>query len=834
MINLTLKNLVAHRRRALSTVLAIVAGVAFLSGTLIFSDTLTASMNRIVADGNAGADAVIRAPETTDVQFGQNGALIPASLLAAVEGLPQVGEASVRVSGYAQLVGPDGAAVVAQSDAATLGFNWIEPASLNPFRLTEGRAPLHDGEVVIDRASAERSRYRVGDAAPVLTNGENRTFTIAGIADYGDRSSQGGAGAVLFRTSTAEELLTTPGQVDSIVTTAAAGVSERQLVDALDERLNGVEVLTSDQLIAENQRGVDQEIGPFRTFLLVFAAIALFVAAFIINNTFSITVAQRSKEMAMLRALGASRRQVVSSVVLEAFVVGTLAGAIGVGAGLGIAKALKILIQQLNVVLPPGPIVIEPRSLVVSFAVGLVVAMLSAYLPARGAGRIPPIQALRNVSVESVGNSRRRLVVGAGAAATGAGLMFVGQSNRLIGSVGLGSFTVFVAALALAPVCVGPAARILGLPFAVVGVSGEIATQNAMRNSRRTARTAGALMVGVSLVSFMAVFGASLTTSFGSSFEKNFHGTHVIDSGVDGGSGGFSNQLGIDLRSAPGISESSQFRLTKATIDGESDVDLEGYDAASIGQLIDLGDVDGDLASLGTDGIAIDRGYAKGHDLELGSTVDVGLATGPKSFTVRALFDGSEWLGSQFIDIAAFDAALPQTLTYRIYVTGTDEAVEAAVADYPSADVLDRAEFIELVSGTIQQFLGVIYALLMLAVLIALIGVGNALSLAIFERTREIGLLRAVGMTRRQLGATIRVEAIITALLGTTSGISIGTLFGWTVVRTLVDEGFDTVTIPVVPLVIIAAAGAIAGGLVATLPARRAARLNILDALGTV
>lgn len=834
MITLTFKNLLAHRRRAFSTMLAIVAGVAFLSGTLILSDTLTASMNRIVADGNADADAVVRAPETTDVQFGQNGALIPAEFLAAVEDLPEVGDASVRISGYAQLVGPDGSTVVAQADAATLGFNWIESAALNPFQLTQGRAPIDSREIVIDRASAERSGYQAGDVAQVLTNSHTQTFTIVGIADYGNRSSQGGAGAVIFHRSIAEELLTSPGQVDSIVTTAAAGVSERQLVEALDERLDGVEVLTGDELVAENQSGVDREVGPFRTFLLVFSAIALFVAAFIVNNTFSITVAQRSKEMAMLRALGASRRQVTRSVVLEAVAVGSLAGGIGVGAGLGIATMLKTLIQQLNVVLPSGPIVIEPRSMVVSFAVGLVVAVLSAYLPARGAGRIPPIQALRDVSIEGVGNSRRRLVVGAAAAATGFGLMFAGQSNRLIGPVGLGSLIVFVAAIALAPICVGPVGRFLGLPFAAVGVSGEIAKQNATRNPRRTARTAGALMVGVSLVSFMAVFGASLTTSFGSSLESNFHGTHVIDSGVDGGSGGFSNQLGHDVRSAPGISESSEFRLTKATIDGEPDADLEGYDAASIGQLLDLGDVDGDLPALGTDGIAIDRGYAKGHDLELGSAVDVGLATGPRKFTVRAIFDGSEWLGSQFIDIAAFDEALPQTLTYRIYVDGTDDAVEAAAADYPSAEVLNRAEFLELVSGTIQQFLGVIYALLALAVLIALIGVGNALSLAIFERTREIGLLRAVGMTRRQLGTAIRVEAIVTALLGTTSGIGLGTLFGWTVVRTLVDEGFDTVTIPVVPLVIIGAAGAIAGGLVAALPARRAARLNILDALSTV
>lgn len=833
MISLTFKNLLAHRRRTLSTMVAIIAGVAFLAGTLIFTDTLTSTIDGVVADGNADADAVVRAPESTDVGFAQSGAPIPASLLSAVEELPQVAEADVRITGYAQLLDPDNTPVVDQADADVVGFNWIDSEALNPFRLVDGSLPA-EGEIVIDRGSAQRSGYRVGDVATVLTTHDPQAFTISGIADYGTRDSQGGAGAVLFDRTTAEVLLSAPGQVDSIAATAADGVSASELADALDAQLDGVEVLTGDQFVAEDQGGVDDQVGPFRTFLLVFAAIALLVTAFIINNTYAITVAQRSKEMAMLRALGAGRRQVVTSVVIEAIVTGALAGFIGIGAGIGVAALLQLLIEQLGVKLPSGPLVIQQASMIAAFVVGLVVVVLSAFLPARGAGRIPPIQALRSIGVENVAVTRRRWVPGAVLASTGASLLFVGLSNRQIGAAGLGALAAFVAVLVLGPTYVRPLGRLLGLPFAASGISGELATQNAIRNPRRTARTASALMIGVALISFMAVFGASLTTSFGSSLDKNFHGTHVIDSGVEDPDGGFSTQLARDLKSAPGIATSSEFRITSATVNGEPDVDLEAYDAATLDDLIDLGTVDGDLTSLGTDGIAIDRDYASDNDLQLGSEVPVALSTGERETTVRAIYDGSEWLGSQFLDIAAFDQLLPQSLTYRIYVDGTDEAVDAASADLPSAQVLDRAEFLDQVSGIIDQFLGVIYALLALAVLIALLGVGNTLSLAIYERTREIGLLRAVGMTRRQLGAAVRDEAIITALLGTSTGIGLGVLIGWTVVRTLEDRGFDTVTLPVVPLVVIAVTGAVAGGLIATIPARRAARLNVLDALEAV
>lgn len=372
----------------------------------------------------------------------------------------------------------------------------------------------------------------------------------------------------------------------------------------------------------------------------------------------------------------------------------------------------------------------------------------------------------------------------------------------------------------------------LGVPLAVTGVPGDLAVQNASRHPKRTARTASSLMIGVGLVAFMTVLGASMTSSFSSSLDKNFFGSHVVEAEGFDGLSGFSTRLADELRTTEGIDVVSEFRIARARVNDEAGTtDLEAYDAATISELIDLGDVEGDLGALSVDGIAVNRDYAAANDLGLGSQIPVALPTGRVVATVRAIFEPTVWIRSQFMDTAAFDELLPRGLAYRAYALGDTDAVQSVADRYPTVDVLDRDEFREVVSSTIDQFLAVITALLALAVLIALLGVANTLSLVIFERTREIGLLRAIGMTRPQLRTTIRDEAMIVALLGTALGIGLGTLLGWAVVRSLEDQGFDTLTIPGLRITLIAALGAVAGAIVATLPARRAARLDILHAL---
>ena len=841
MFALRIMNLVAHRMRMLSTAFAVVLGVAFMAGTLVFADTLTATIEDIVGHANENVDAVVRSPEAIDLNYGQSGRLVDTELLDTVAGLPDVLEADAQIRGYAQLVGPDGQPVVDQSTAASFGYNWSTSDELNPFQLIEGNQPAGPDEIVIDHAAANSAGYSIGDTAVVLTSQEPHTFRIVGIADYGDRTSQGGGGAVLFERDTAEQYLAEPGRANAVVAIAADGVTQEELVDAItgaidattsDVTGSAVEVITGQALVDEDLGGVSGAIGPFRTFLLVFAVIAMFVSAFIINNTFSITVAQRSKEMAMLRALGASRRQVTTTVLIEAAVSGSIAAAAGIGAGIGVAQVLRALIELLGFELPAGPIVISSGSMATAFGLGVFVTVLSAVLPARAAGRIPPIAALRGLTIEAVGRIRRRIVVGAVVTTAGVGALLAGLSSRTVGVVGLGAIASFGGVAVLGPAIVRPAARVVGAPFALTGVAGDLAVQNAIRNPKRTARTASALMIGVALVAFMAVVGASTTASFAVSIDQNFSGTHVIDSGGLDVSAGFTPELADQLRSTPGIDAVTEFRLANARLNDASDViDMEAYNAESVGDLVDLGDVDGDLEALGTDGVAIDRDYAEANDLALGSVIPAVFASGERDLTVRAVFDGSEWLGSQFMDTTGFDALVPNGLDYRVYVSGDDTAVQRVSAEYSGTRVLDRAEFADSVGSTIEQFLAVIYALLALAVLIALLGVANTLSLAIFERTREIGLLRAIGTTQRQIRTMVRDEAMIVALLGTAVGIGIGTFFGWAVLRTLEDQGFNTLIVPFDRLAIIAAIGAVAGAITATLPARRAARLRVLDSL---
>ncbi len=837
MFVLTLKNLFAHRMRLMSTALAVVLGVAFMAGTFVFSDTLTTTINGVVQAANENVDALVRAPEPVALDFTQTGVTIDGTLLDTVTQLSEVAQADVQIIGYAQLIGPDGQPVVDQATASTLGFNWSSSDELNPFDLVDGSAPVSGDEIVIDHASAKSSGYAVGDTATVLTAGDTRIFRIVGVADYGDADSQGGAGAVLFERDTAEALLTEPGQVNSIVAISANDVPQEQLAGVLTTALVGstdasLEVITGQQLSDENSDSVSESTGPFKTFLLIFSLIAMFVSAFIINNTFSITVAQRAREMALLRALGASRRQVTTTVIVEAAVIGVVAATFGLGLGVGVARLLSALINALGFELPDGNAVVSPGSMLLAFGVGVVVTVLSAVAPSRTASRVPPIAALRGLSIETVGSARRRLSLGAATIATGVGLLLLGLAGQQVGFVGLGAVATFVGTVLLGPVLVRPAARVLGLPLAVTGVSGDLAVQNASRNPKRTARTASSLMIGVGLVAFMTVFGASMTSSFGSSMDKNFFGSHVVEvEGLDVLSG-FNTQLADEMRTTDGINVVSEMRFSRARINDETGTtDLEAYDAATIGELIDLGDVEGDPATLGTDGIAINRDYAGDNDLTLGSQIPVDLPTGRVVVTVRAIFEPTVWIGSQFMDTAAFDEFLPRGLVYRVYALGDADAVQSVVNGFPTVRVLDRDGFLDVVSGTIDQFLAVITALLALAVLIALLGVANTLSLAIYERTREIGLLRAIGMTRSQLRTTIRDEAMIVALLGTALGIGLGTFLGWAVVRALDDQGFDTLTIPGVRIAIIAALGAVAGAMVATLPARRAARLDILDAL---
>ena len=834
MLTLALRNLMAHKVRLVSTAFSVFLGVAFMAGTLIFTDTLTATFDDVLAEANQGVDAMVRTPTAVETDFGSSGSPLRAKTLDAVEQVQGVDDAAVRVSGYAQLTTPDGEPVGDQAQAPAFGLNWIDVPELNPYELVEGTSPHSDDEIVIDQGSADASGYVPGDVATVLSKGRPREFTISGVASFGSADSAAGAGAILFTDKTAQQLLTAPGQVEGIVATAAPGTTQDELVAALSDVLPAnVEVIPGSTLVAEDQAAFDKNFGPFKMFMLVFAAIAVFVGAFIINNTFSITVSQRAREMAMLRALGASRRQVSRSVQIEAMATGVLASVAGIAAGIGVAWALRALLSSFAIELPDGPLVVNPISMAIAATVGIVVTMMSATLPAIRAARIKPIAAMRGMAVDRSSSSRARILSGILVTAAGVVVLLLGLAGPNVAAVGIGAMVCFIGVAVLGPVLAGPVSRLAGVPLKLQGVTGEIATRNALRSPKRTARTASALMIGVGLVAFISVFAASTKASFAESLSDSFSGTHVIDSGVFDARGGISTELADDLRENELVDVVAETRVSPGVLGENETVQFQAFDSEAIAQLFDLGSIDGDLGGLGKWGMAVDRDYAAEQGWHMGSEVPVTLPTGDFTFTVGAMYDGSEWVGDHFVDVAAFDRTLPDALSVRIYASGDGQAIAEAAEPYPTANVLDKEAFFDDASGQIDQVLGIIYAMLALAIGIALLGITNTLALSIFERTRELGLLRAVGMTRRQVRAAVRGEAVIIAFFGTIMGVAVGTFFGWATVRAMADQGIDTLSVPAVRLVVIMAIAVLAGLLAALMPARRASRLQVLEALAT-
>ena len=831
---LTFKQLAANKMRLLATAFAVILGVAFLAGTLILTDTIKGTFNTLLAKADKGTDAYVRAPSPLTLGYGHSGNTLDASLLDAVRGVDGVNQASIEVSGYAQILDHAGKAV-GTAQTGVLGMNWVTVPELNPFTVTAGRAPFRAGEIAIDKHSAKLAKLSVGDTTTVLSAGEPRQATIVGITRFGEVDTPGGLAVVLFDDVTAQAVLNHPGQIDGIAVTAKHGVAPEALVARIAPIVGGAnEVITGATLTAEHQHDISKNIGQFGVFLTMFALIALFVGAFIINNTFSIIVSQRTKEMALLRAVGASGRQVRLAILAEASVTGIVASVIGLAGGVGVAKGLRSLLSALGVDIPLDTLRITTTTAVGSIVVGVVITLASAVLPARRASRIAPIAALRDVAQDHSAFSTRRIILGSVTTLTAVAIMLSGRSAADAKVVGLGALALLVAVSALGPVLAQPFAASIGSPLARLrGTAGTIARQNAMRNPKRTSRTASSLMIGVALVSFLAILAATIKTSGAGAFRHDFRGTVIVDSGaIDAGSG-MSPNIATELASRPGVHNVTEQRIAAVETDGTPGF-LNAYDTATLGTMFDLGHIEGDITHLGTDGIAVN--HEKGSAIvQLGDTRTVAFQTGKAKFTVRAIYDrASETLGSQFVDLAAFEANLPDRLDSRIYLDADDNTViEQAVAGYPTAKALTTEAFITQQNGNLDTILTLMYALLGLGVLIALLGIANTLALSINERKRELGVLRAVGMSRAQVRSSVRWESAIIALFGTALGLMIGTFIAWTITNAVITNRAAQFVIPTGSLIIVATTAALAGVAAALLPARRAARVDLLTALGT-
>ena len=849
MFRVTLENLLAHRRRLLSTFLAVVLGIAFLSGTIVLGDTIKAAFNHLLATVNSGTDAYVRRVAISNGSaeegvFGQGRrGELDESVTATVKAVPGVAAAEGEISaGGVQILDRKGDVIGGAGPAGrSRGGSWKVDAHLNAFQLVSGRAPESAGDVVIDRASAKTAGYRPGDAVSILTP-DRHQFTVTGIAKFGTEDSPGGGSYALFTLPEAESLFTAPGKVDAVAARAAPGVSQDTLVKRIAPVLpNNTEVLTGAAIIKETQDSFQQRIGTFTTVLGSFAFVAVIVGGFVIYNTFSILVAQRSRETALLRALGATRRQVLRAQLLESFLVAVIASAIGVVAGIGVGALLRAMFRAGGFPFPPGGLVFHASAAVIGLTVGVFITMLAAVMPAVRASRVAPVAALRESAIDTSHTSRGRLVIGTVITVLGVGLVLGGVVAKRAAPIGFGAALSVIGTVILGPVVARPMAAIVGSPPARFrGVAGVLARQNAMRNPRRTAGTAAALMVGVAVVAFFTVLGASLQATTTDQISRSFVGDLAIATKGFGG-GGLSPELSKQVNNLSEVDVAAALRGTEAQVNGDNQF-LIATNPVALQRVLAIDVVSGSLRDLGVNKVAVSDTKAKSAGLEVGDSVNMVFPeTGSQRFTVGAVFKKNDVLSSYVITTEANDANVVRPRDQQIFVkfrSGVPfergrTAVEAVAKPYPNATVQDEHDLKQSYVQQINSFLAIIFGMLALAIIIALMGISNTLQLSVYERTRELGLLRSVGSLRSQVRSMVRWEAVIIALFGTVGGLLLGVAFGWAIVHGLGRDQHLLFAVPAGRIVLIMIVGAVAGVLAALRPASRASRLNILQAIAT-
>ncbi len=851
MLKVTLRGLMAHKVRLIATALSVLLGVAFMSGTQVLTSSISASFDKVFSDVYASIDVVVRSSNKVETPFGSQRTRISESVLPTVTGVPGVEAAEGQVVGQIKVLDKDNKPLVAAQGPPNFGLNWLTSSSLNGWKVVDGVAPTQSSDILLDAKTVKDGHYAVGDTVNVSVTKGVQSFTLVGIAKFGKLDTWGGAQAALFTTSTIQALVGEPGMYDWISIAGKDGESQQQLANTVSKAIPpGTEAITGKEFTAESQDAFQKIIGIFSTFLLVFALIALFVGSFIIYNTFSIIVAQRTKELALLRALGASRGQILRSIILEAFFVGLTASIIGVGCGVLLAIGLNKLMQTIGFSGPDTPIVIPPVAVVVSLLVGTLITLVSAVFPARRAATVPPIAAMRDVAVDRTGTSKRRVVTGLVLLAVGAFMLWYGlngNSDSGLQIIGGGAFFVFISLTVIGPVIATPFASVLGWPLQKASrITGRLARENAMRNPRRTSTTASALMIGIGLVGFIAVTAQSIKASTVDAINQSVTGQYVVT--TEGfGSTALPQSLADELTAVPGVQVASGISGTFGDVMGRSKV-LLAVDPASITQVIKFTDVQGSFSSLGIGQIAASEQLAKDKHLSLGQIIDATfLKGGPTTLVLSSIYktefptQGSGWI----ISTDQFNTVVPpaQQTYSAIYVklkdtstTGVNAALPGlkAVTDtVPGAKLQNLTEYKKAQTDQVNQFLKIVYVLLALALIIAIVGVVNTLLLSVYERTRELGLLRAVGMSRRQVRSTIRLESVIISLMGTLIGLVIGIVFGWALVTALADQGITSFAIPWTQLVIIVIIAILAGVGAALYPARRAARLDVLRAISS-
>jgi putative ABC transport system permease protein len=841
----TLKSLMAHKLRLALTALSIVLGVGFVAGTYVLTDTINGTFDKLFNTVTSGTDVTVRTLSDFQSQGGPSlRDPVPASLATQIQAVDGVKDVQGSVQGYAQFIGKDGKPVTTQ--APTFGQSIGPVAALNGSAVArEGRFPSGPDEVAVDARTAKKQGFAIGDRVKILFEGPPRTFTVVGIMGFGEVDNLAGATFAGFDIPTAQEVLNRKDQYDSIDVVADDGVSQTQLRERIAAVLDPkYEAITGESLADELNQSIKGFTGVLSTAMLAFAGVALFVGAFIIYNTFSIIVAQRTRELALLRCLGASRRQVLGSVLVEALAVAVFASLIGIAFGLVIAILLRGAFDAFGIDLPGGATTILPRTIIVSLLVGIVVTLASALFPARKATKVPPVAAMREEAVGPPQRSiRRRTIVGTLITAVGVATLLAGlfaDVSNQVALVGLGAAVTLMGVAALSPLFARPLARVIGWPMAhLLRVPGRLARANAMRNPRRTAATAAALMIGLALVAFVGIFAASLKASTDEVFDRAISADYQLTST---NFAPFSSDLAKRLAGQPELAQVLPARLGPWKLNGK-DMSLGAADPVVFPQLVQSDVRSGRIEDLASGGVAVYIDQAKAHNWTVGSMIPMELPRGGvRQVPVKAIYaDKTVTSLDYLISLADYEKGYPNQGDLIVLIKAAPgvspadsrAAIERVANDFPNVKVQDQAQAKADQAKQLDQILGLISVLLGLAIVIALIGIVNTLALSIYERIRELGLLRAVGMERRQVRSMIRWESVIIAVLGAVLGLVVGTFFGWAMVRALRDVGATKFALPVGQLVVFVLLAGLAGILAAVLPARRAARIDVLRALAS-
>ncbi len=841
MLRATIKSLLARKLRLLLSAMAVVLGVSFVAGAFVLTDSLGRTFDDLFATVSKNVAVEVRGTVQSDLGDEQGGPggdntrrNVPASTLDRIRQVDGVAEAQPSIFGQAVVIGTSGKAV-RNNGAPNIGGNWADSTLLTQQRIVEGHPPRGPDEVVIDPAYAERTGYHVGDTATVLTPTGQQRVHIAGIVRYEDgKSSLGGETYVLFTTETAQKVLDTPGAYTDIQVAARDGVSQTELRNRIATVLpSGAEAITGKQFGDEQASDVKQGIGFFNKFLLVFAGVALFVGAFIIFNTFSILITQRTRELALMRALGASRGQVNRSVLLESVVVGLVASAVGLLAGIGVALGLKAAFNAIGAELPPGPTLVLPRTVIAAFAVGIVVTVVAALIPARRAAKVAPVAAMRDAETPDR-PLKRQTIWGAAVLVVGAVGMTFGLTGNGLTLLGLGTALAFVGIALLSPLVSRPVSRAVGSLF-TRRIPGRLGRENAMRNRRRTASTAAALMIGLALVSAVGVLGASLKGSIRTVVDQALGADFVLNAQTSG----ISEQTLAAVRQEPGVGQVDGLRGDAVKVNGNRTGAL-AISPSAITQTVSLQQKQGSVTDLRPDGVLVSDKVLTDKGWHVGDKLSFAFRDGSTSgFTVLGTYKANQLVGDYVLDQSAASHFFGSKLYFAALVKvapGADrgqvrQTLDAAIRPYPNVELQDRSEFVGQATKQIDAAVAILSALLALSVLIAVLGIINTLALSVLERTRELGLLRAVGMSRRQVKRMVRVESVVISVFGGLLGLVVGAVFGVALQQALVNQGVTELRFPFVQLIAYLLVAAVAGVVAAWLPARRASRLNVLNAI---